>query len=69
MERYVIGTSPVPEWLKNRLMPYLRYDGETGYEFIGRIKNFELQAGDTLVQNGNRIDIERKDGREGEGFS
>lgn len=60
MKRYVIGASPVPDWLENRLMPYLRYDGEMGVEFKGTIMNFELQKGDVLVKNGNRIEVERK---------
>jgi hypothetical protein len=59
-ERYVVGTPNAPKWCKNRIMPYLRYDGKTGYEFFGLERTFIMEAGDVLTWDGYRIGMIRR---------
>lgn len=60
MEIYVIGTEPVPEWCRSKIMPYKRPQGDIGYEFHGKTTDFMLQAGDELVRDGNQIHVRSK---------
>lgn len=60
IEKYIVGTSPVPEWAAERLAQFKKTNGGTGYEFYGAWRTIELEAGDTLIKSGRRIEIERK---------
>lgn len=59
---YIIGTKPVPAWCRDWLMPYLKTDGTTGWEFYGKYKTYELQAGDvlTLTEQGISVYIQKR---------
>ena len=46
--RYVIGDGPAPDWLKVRMMLYLRADGAVGYEIYGRYRTWTAQKGDAV---------------------
>lgn len=64
-QEYIVGTSPVPKWVRGRILPYKKMNGETGYEYKF-IKNCvfkvaELEAGDSLIRYGGEIYIQRKD--------
>ena len=63
IEKYIIGTSPIPEWAAERIAQYRKTDGKTGYEFYGTWRSIELEAGDALVKTGRRIEIEYKRNR------
>ena len=67
-QEYVVGTSPVPKWLRGRIMPYKKMNGETGYEYKHRKGQFfvydELEAGDSIVQYGGNTYIQRKEKEE-----
>lgn len=54
-EEYVIGDPDMPLWASEYLMAYRRDDGTTGYELWGYEKVYELQAGDKLIWNGERV--------------
>lgn len=58
LERYIIGTKPIPWWCKKRLMPYQRYDGTAGVEFYGYYKTYQLKCGDVLVWDGFKVRVE-----------
>ena len=60
MEKYIIGTTPVPAWCRSYLMQYLRADGSTGWEFYGKVSTFELRAGDALILTERGISVENK---------
>lgn len=59
-EIYVIGSDNVPEWLKNKLMPYQKMNGEVGCVFIGTRNDFELNIGDELVRVNGKIEVRKK---------
>lgn len=59
-EFYKIGSSEIPEWLKNRLMPYQKMNGSIGCVFIGTRRDFELNVGDVIMKIGERIEIRKK---------
>lgn len=48
---YIVGTSPVPNWVQRVLMPYRKLDGSTGYELHKANYNKLLDAGDVLHIN------------------
>lgn len=48
MTKYRIGDRPVPEWCAERITPYRKADGTTGYEFEGNKMVFQLNFGDIL---------------------
>ncbi len=50
----------MPEWAAERLAQFKKTNGGTGYEFYGAWRTIELEAGDTLIKSGRRIEIERK---------
>lgn len=67
-EEYIVGTSPVPTWVRGRILPYKKMNGETGYEYK-YIKSWvfhvaELNAGDSLIRYGEEIYIQRKEENE-----
>ena len=62
---YIVGTSPVPGWIKGRILPYKRMDGDVGYELRyrkgGRFVVEELLPGDTIVLYGGEIYIQKEE--------
>lgn len=63
-EEYIVGTSPVPKWLRGRILPYKKMTGETGYEYK-YLKNWcfhveELEARDSIYRYGDNTYIQRK---------
>ena len=56
-DRYVIGTTPVPRWCRDDLMPYMRADGSTGYEYQTPCATLNLQKGDTLINRNGRVEV------------
>lgn len=61
METYIIGASPVPEWLEDKLTPYKKMDGSCGVELYGSQRIFTLNIGDKLVKWDNGyIEIKKK---------
>lgn len=54
----------MPEWAAERLSPYRKTDGSTGYEFYGVWRTIELERGDALIKTGHRIEFKRKAARE-----
>lgn len=63
-QEYVVGTSPVPTWLRGRILPYKKMNGEVGYEYRYRKGHMffaeELELGDTIVTYGGDVYIQRK---------
>jgi hypothetical protein len=41
-------------------MPYLRADGAIGWEFYGKYRSYDLQAGDVLTLDENGICVDKK---------
>lgn len=62
-EVYILGQGPAPDWCRDKLTPYQRADGTTGFFFYGTWKDFELRPGDKLVKDGQRISVLRKEVR------
>lgn len=60
IDTYVLGTEPVPDWISNRLMPYKKPDGATGYEFHGYLRDYELEPGDVLEKKDRKIYVLRR---------
>jgi hypothetical protein len=62
MQEYVIGTRNVPWWCKNRIMPFRKSNGVTGFEFFDKFSGgTTLKKGDLLVRDDNgRIIVKRK---------
>lgn len=64
-EEYVIGSSPMPWWLRGRLMQYKTMSGDTGFEFTyrrsGVTRVVQLERGDVLLRYGGTIYIQRKE--------
>ena len=61
--KYVIGESPIPAWCRKQLTPYRKLDGSTGYEYAGRVEDYELSPGDVLIKDGERVAIKRMGGK------
>lgn len=65
VKEYIVGTSPVPAWVRGRLMPYKKMNGETGYEYKYRRGMVfvveELNIGDSIVVYGGDTYIQRKE--------
>lgn len=58
---YVIGSGKPPRWCASKLMQYRKIDGSIGCEYLGRVKTFDLDAGDILEFDGiGRINVCRK---------
>lgn len=57
MAKYILGTSPVPDWCEKDIMPYRKLDGSTGFEYTGKVATFELVAGDVLIKDGERVTV------------
>ena len=60
-ERYVIGTSPMPKWCRDDLMPYIKTDGSTGYEFNTFAGTLNLVCGDVLINKNGRVEVKFRD--------
>lgn len=64
-QEYIVGTSPVPRWLRGRIMPYKKMNGETGYEYKYRKGQVfvleELNVGDSILIYGGDTYIQRKE--------
>lgn len=57
MNKYIIGTSPLPEWCQNCLMPYIKSDGSTGWEYHTTWYTLDLKQGDMLVKKNGRVEV------------
>lgn len=62
-EVYIVGVDKAPAWAAKRLMPYLRADGEIGYEYHGNSVIWTMSKGDLLVKCGCEIRVKRKAAR------
>ncbi len=64
---YILGSGRAPDWLKERMMLYLRPDGAVGYEIFGRYRNWTAQKGDTVTrtESGDVRVIPRADSERG----
>ena len=62
MEMYIIGDRNPPFWCRRRIMPYMKRNGETGYEFHGRQGILMLEKGDRLMRGHNKDIFVRKKG-------
>lgn len=62
MEEYIVGSKYVPWWCKQRIMPFRKADGTTGYEYHDKsLKTFILDEGDVLFRdNNNKIFVQKK---------
>ena len=56
-ERYVIGTSPMPKWCRDDLMPYIKTDGSTDYEYQTPWNTLNLKYGDVLINKNGRVEV------------
>ena len=61
--KYVIGETPIPAWCRKQLTPYRKLDGSTGYEYAGKVADYELTPGDMLIKDGERVTIKRTGGK------
>lgn len=61
IKQYVLGSKNVPYWRKDKIAPYRKLDGSTGYEFRGEEKDFELAKGDRLLLHKGLILVRRKE--------
>ncbi len=59
-DTYIIGSSPVPDWCRRRIMQYRKVDGTTGYEYHGKVKSYDLDPGDVLEKKGKYIYVRFK---------
>ena len=59
-ELYVIGSVPVPDWCRDKLIPYQKSDGSIGYEFHSHIRDVNLVEGDELIRVGRKIYFKRQ---------
>ena len=59
-EEYIIGTSPMPRWLRGRLLPFKKMDGSVGYEYRGYMRTYDLDVGDTLIRYGGKVYVSKK---------
>ena len=59
IDRYIVGNN-MPPWMYGKLMPYKKMDGQTGYEFNGKMKYIELKSGDIITRCGGRYEIEMR---------
>ena len=46
-------------------MPFQKKNGQIGYEFYGRMRDFDLNIGDKLILRGRNIEIVRGGGKIG----
>lgn len=49
-KKYIIGQKQAPEWLRNRLMMYRKFDGSTGYEIYCNGRAYDLIKGDRVMK-------------------
>lgn len=59
-EEYVIGTSPMPWWVRGKLLPFKKMDGSVGYEWRGHLRTYDLNIGDSLIRYGREVHVNRK---------
>ena len=59
-DTYTIGSGTLPDWLKNKLLPYQRMNGSVGYEFHGAYRTFYLVAGDKLVLSEGKVKVRQR---------
>lgn len=57
---YIIGQVNVPAWCLSCLDAYRSLDGSTKYLFRGYLKDFELNQGDVLEKDGQKIYVRRQ---------
>lgn len=57
---YTIGKGPIPLWCRHLIMQYRRFGGETGYEFHGRLHDYDLSVGDKLIYKDGKIFVRRE---------
>lgn len=60
---YIIGSGRAPSWCSALLTPYLKSNGQIGYEFRGANMDFDLNIGDKLLLDESwRIKVVRQRG-------
>lgn len=65
MQKYIIGTKPVPSWCADKLMPYKKMDGSCGVEFHGVQMDIDLIIGDVLIYENGKIDFKKNERKKG----
>lgn len=60
-EKYIIGTSPVPTWCRPYLQPFRRLDGTCAVEYYTKHRTFDLNVGDMLIKQGDKIIFKQKE--------
>ena len=53
MKKWKVGSGRAPDWIKERLMLYLRADGAVGYEIQGRGLTLHAKKGDVVTMKDN----------------
>ena len=59
-QKYTLGSGTLPDWLKDKLLPYQKMNGTVGYEFRGKYRTFYLVAGDKLVLSEGKIKVKQR---------
>lgn len=59
-DTYTIGTVPVPDWCRNRIMPYRKINGKIGYEYYGNRATYNMIPGEKLELRGRNIYVIQK---------
>ena len=59
-EEYTVGASPLPHWLRGRLLPFKKMDGSVGYEYRGAVRIYDLDIGDTLIRYGGQVYVNKQ---------
>ena len=49
MRAWTYGSGPAPDWLKDRLRLFQKLDGGVGLEVCGRLRDFVVDKGDTVI--------------------
>lgn len=49
MRAWIVGSGPAPDWLKDRLRLFHKLDGGVGLEVCGRLRDFVVDKGDTVM--------------------
>lgn len=61
-DTYIIGTVPVPDWCRDRIMPYRKINGKIGYEYYGNRVTYNMSTGEKLkLRGGNIYVIQKRD--------
>lgn len=59
-DTYTIGSGILPDWVKDKLLPYRKMNGTVGHEFRGRYRTFYLVVGDRLILSEGKIKVKQR---------